>query len=439
MPASGRTSKRLVRIPSVSAEGSTRRRSARSAERQRGAPRALPGCETRLLEIDGAHPAVLGRIAGARRRPDGPALRAPRRPADRPDRAVGVASVRADRARRPPLRPRRRPTTRRASLAPCRGDARVGRAAAGRRDRRSSRARRRSGSEHLAEFLDRLRATSSGRRRDPGRLVATGGWGSRRSPPRSAGSSTASSRSGRWTTRCTAAMYGGPVPDAITALCADAGHAARRRRERRRPRPGRPDPPTRSTSPRRSSGADAGRPPRRRAARRGLAHRAPVDPAGHLGPRHRRAARSQEATNQLVPSARAKVSMRLAPGQDPAPGQDALVEAPGGQRPVGRRGGGPPGSGGPRTPSTVEARRSTPSGGPSRRPGACDPVDIGAGGSIPFVAAFAERSRTPPSCSPASRTRQAQRPLGEREPRTSGTSRRSCLAEALFLGYLAEW
>jgi acetylornithine deacetylase/succinyl-diaminopimelate desuccinylase-like protein len=95
-----------------------------------------------------------------------------------------------------------------------------------------------------------------------------------------------------------------------------------------------------------------------------------------------------QAANALMPSARAKVSMRLAPGQDPATAFDALAahlegHAPWGAQVTVTRGGA----------GEAFALEAT---GPAydawahgfREAWGVDPVEIGVGGSIPFVAAF---------------------------------------------------
>ncbi|MGH2764806.1 MAG: dipeptidase [Actinomycetota bacterium] len=98
----------------------------------------------------------------------------------------------------------------------------------------------------------------------------------------------------------------------------------------------------------------------------------------------------QEAANILVPVARAKVSLRLAPGEQPDRAMEALVRhieagAPWGARVT-------------VTPGAVAWPFAVDSEGPvfdaARRAfkegWGADPVDIGAGGTIPFVKAFAD-------------------------------------------------
>ena len=148
------------------------------------------------------------------------------------------------------------------------------------------------------------------------------------------------------------------------------------------------------------------------------------------------APRTSEASNQLVPFARAKVSMRIPPGQDPDEAMDALVKhiesnVPwGAEVKVVREGVGSPyqlATGGP----TYEAmkRALTEAFG-------ADAVEMGAGGSIPFVAEFARvfpdatlmlTGAGDPKCNAHS----------ENESVDLADLEKSCLAEALFLGYLA--
>src|SRR5206468_1761910 len=103
------------------------------------------------------------------------------------------------------------------------------------------------------------------------------------------------------------------------------------------------------------------------------------------------APRTPEASNQLVPFARAKVSMRIPPGQDAAEAMDALVKHVESNVPWGaevnvvREGVGSPYTLAGDGPAYDAMRRAM-----SEAFGKA-PVDMGAGGSIPFVAEFAER------------------------------------------------
>ena len=96
-----------------------------------------------------------------------------------------------------------------------------------------------------------------------------------------------------------------------------------------------------------------------------------------------------EAINQLVPMARAKVSMRLAPGQDPQAASDALVRHLETSAPWGARVAVTPGAiGDPFELDTAGPAFNAFREGFSAAWGA-ETVEIGAGGSIPFVSAFA--------------------------------------------------
>lgn len=97
-----------------------------------------------------------------------------------------------------------------------------------------------------------------------------------------------------------------------------------------------------------------------------------------------------QAINQLVPSARAKVSVRLAPGDDPARAMEALVTHLERAVPWGARVTVTPGSSGhpfalDTTGSAYDAFRAG-----FRHAYGRDPVDAGVGGTIPFVKAFSD-------------------------------------------------
>lgn len=98
-----------------------------------------------------------------------------------------------------------------------------------------------------------------------------------------------------------------------------------------------------------------------------------------------------EAINQLIPAARAKVSMRIAPGQDPATAMDALVAHLHGNAPWGA------------DVTVTRGAQGAPyelSDGAGGAYGAfkeafaaawgVDTIDIGVGGTIPFVSAFSK-------------------------------------------------
>ncbi|MCK9496801.1 MAG: M20/M25/M40 family metallo-hydrolase [Dehalococcoidia bacterium] len=147
------------------------------------------------------------------------------------------------------------------------------------------------------------------------------------------------------------------------------------------------------------------------------------------------APRLSEAINQIVPVARAKVSLRLAPGEDPARAMDALVRHLEGHAPWGARVTVTRGSTAP--PFALmergDAFRAFADGMAEAwgRP----PAEIGVGGSIPLVAMLAERF---PEAAilitgvgdPTSRIH------GPDESQDLGELQRSILAEALALQQL---
>jgi acetylornithine deacetylase/succinyl-diaminopimelate desuccinylase-like protein len=148
------------------------------------------------------------------------------------------------------------------------------------------------------------------------------------------------------------------------------------------------------------------------------------------------APRISEAANKLIPKARAKVSLRIPPGDDPERAMDSLVShlesnVPWGAevlvsrgasaRPFAVRSQGP----------AFDAARAA-----MREAWGVAPVDIGAGGSIPFVAAFAEAYPEVPilltgAADPDSRAH------GANESLHLDDFAKACLAEALLLGRLA--
>ena len=149
------------------------------------------------------------------------------------------------------------------------------------------------------------------------------------------------------------------------------------------------------------------------------------------------APRTEEAINQLIPVARAKVSVRIAPGDDPDRAMDALVahlqaNVPWGARLRITRGDGaaPPvalASGGAAY-RAFHAALAEAWGRPA--------VEIGIGGSIPFVSAFSQRF---PAASvlltgvgdPLTRAH------GPNESQDLNELRRGCLEEAIALRLLA--
>ncbi len=148
------------------------------------------------------------------------------------------------------------------------------------------------------------------------------------------------------------------------------------------------------------------------------------------------APRVDEAINQLVPSARAKVSMRLAPGDDPARAMDALVahlesNVPWGAHVTVTRGE----QGEPfeldTTGPAYDAFRTGMEAAWGR-----PPLDIGVGGSIPMVAALAEAYPEAAILLTGAADPQS-RPHGPNESVDLREVRRAALAEAIALRELA--
>ncbi len=148
------------------------------------------------------------------------------------------------------------------------------------------------------------------------------------------------------------------------------------------------------------------------------------------------APRVAESINALVPAARAKVSLRLAPGQDPAAAMEALsahlvANAPWGAAVTVRAGSAGAAFDLDTTGPTYDAYRRAFAAAWGR-----EVVEIGAGGSIPFVAAFA---KTFPNAAilltgagdPTSAAH------GPNESQDLDDLRRSTIAEAIALRLLA--
>jgi len=145
----------------------------------------------------------------------------------------------------------------------------------------------------------------------------------------------------------------------------------------------------------------------------------------------------REATNQLVPSARAKVSMRLAPGQDPEAAAAALAEHLRSHAPWGAEVTVTDGAGA--SPSRVVTEGAAYDA--VRRAFAdawgVAPVEQGTGGTIPLVAAF--MARYPDAAMLLTGAGDpTSNPHSENESVDLDDLERSVVAEALFLGNLAE-
>ena len=99
-----------------------------------------------------------------------------------------------------------------------------------------------------------------------------------------------------------------------------------------------------------------------------------------------------KASNTLVPSARAKVSVRLAPGQDPAAAARALEEHLRSNAPWGARVEIDSEQVGAPSRITLDGPRAEAARAAFREAFGVDAVEIGCGGSIPIVAEFADRN-----------------------------------------------
>ncbi|HYN95893.1 MAG TPA: dipeptidase [Pilimelia sp.] len=230
-------------------------------------------------------------------------------------------------------------------------------------------------------------------------------------------------------------MFGGPVPDALTVLCRllatlhdDAGDVAV------------PGLVTRPAAP-------LDLPPDRLRAEAGMVAGVDFIGTGRLVERLWTkpalavlgidAPRTGEAPNALVPVAKAKLNLRLAPGDDPATAYAALRahlerHAPWGVRPVFtlEQEGAPCAidATGPAYDAARAAFREAWDG--------VEPVDIGVGGSIPFIATF--RELFPRAAILVTGVEDpGSRPHGPNESLHLGEFARACLAEALLLAKLA--
>ncbi len=99
-----------------------------------------------------------------------------------------------------------------------------------------------------------------------------------------------------------------------------------------------------------------------------------------------------KASNTLVPSARAKVSVRLAPGQDPAAAARALEDHLRSNAPWGARVEIDSEQAGAPSRITLDGPRAEAARAAFREAFGVDAVEIGCGGSIPIVAEFADRN-----------------------------------------------
>jgi len=142
------------------------------------------------------------------------------------------------------------------------------------------------------------------------------------------------------------------------------------------------------------------------------------------------------ASNTLIPAARAKVSMRIAPGDDPVRAHHALADH--------LRANAPWGAHVTVYPGATAAPYAARVGGPGYRAArealteawGRPPVDVGAGGSIPFVTAYATLNPEAEILVTGVEDPDT-RAHGANESLHLPTFERACLAEALLLANLA--
>ena len=234
-------------------------------------------------------------------------------------------------------------------------------------------------------------------------------------------------------------MYGGPVPDALTALCRvlaslhdDRGDVAVPGLTRGSAGSPDEDPPGLTEEQfRAEAGVLDGV---RLTGAGGLADRLWAGPA--IAVTGIDAPSVAAASNTLVPVARAKVSMRVAPGDDPAAARDALVAHLQAHAPWGARLSVQPGALAAPFTARVGGRAYRCARSALSEAWGRPAVDTGAGGSIPFVTAYAGLFPDAEILitgveDPATRAH------GANESLHLQTFERACLAEALLLRNLA--
>lgn len=374
----------LIRIPSISADPARAGDVRRSAEYLRDLY-ASAGMQSRLLEIEGAHPAVLARTpapVGAPTvllyahhdvQPTGPLdewMSPPFEPTERDGRLYARGSV----------DDKWGAVAHWASVVAFDGRPPVGVTILVEGEEET-------GSEHLPAFLE---AYAEELRADAVVLADSGNW------ERGTPSLTTSLRGivdaivevRTLDHALHSGMYGGPIPDALTALCRllatlhdDAGT----------PRVG--------VRVAHDDGALALDEAKLRA-EAGVVDGVQLTGVGALTARMwTRPAVSvvgidapsvADAINQLVPVARAKISMRVAPGDDAVQALADLVTHLQENAPWGASVTVTPGAAGGSYAVDTNTHASNAMRAAMREAWEAEPVDIGVGGSIPFVAAFAE-------------------------------------------------
>jgi len=149
------------------------------------------------------------------------------------------------------------------------------------------------------------------------------------------------------------------------------------------------------------------------------------------------ATRVADASNTLAPVARAKVSVRLAPGDDPVRARAALARHLRDHAPWGARVEIVEGEAGP--PYAIQARGAAFEAARTAFGQAfgADLIEAGNGGSIPFVAAFAEAYPAAAILVTSAGADPDSRAHGADESLHLGDFERACLAETLLLTELA--
>jgi cysteinylglycine-S-conjugate dipeptidase len=149
------------------------------------------------------------------------------------------------------------------------------------------------------------------------------------------------------------------------------------------------------------------------------------------------ATRVADASNTLAPVARAQVSVRLAPGDDPGRARAALARHLRDHAPWGARVEIVEGEAGP--PYAIQARGAAFEAAHTafRQAFGSDLIEAGNGGSIPFVAAFAEAYPAAAILVTSAGADPDSRAHGADESLHLGDFERACLAETLLLTELA--
>jgi acetylornithine deacetylase/succinyl-diaminopimelate desuccinylase-like protein len=145
----------------------------------------------------------------------------------------------------------------------------------------------------------------------------------------------------------------------------------------------------------------------------------------------------KEAINQLLPSARAKVSVRIAPGDDPDRAMKALVAHLEANVPWGAEVTVTPGAAGDAIALDTEGPAYDAYRAAFREAWGTATVEMGVGGSIPFVAAFQE-AFPKAAILLTGVADPTSRPHGPNESLDLDDFRRGILAEAIALRLLAE-